>query len=179
MRNGIRRFFWAVAVMLTGGLLAMSFSGCKNGDPKPETAASEPEPGVMLVDYYDAVVGTDGGDRHTECVLYTYDQANCRLSVFVQDSPEEPETETVYLVPAEARQRAYEAINDAGLKSWVDLDDGVALDGRRTVVKFKDGDGYVRCSTDNMPEDGERLLDSVGAVLRGYAKEEYLAGSAD
>ena len=173
MQNRIRRFFWAAAVMLTGGLLAMAMFGCKNGDQEPETAASEVEAGVMLVDYYDAVVGTDGGDRHIEYVLYTYDQTNCRLSVFVQGSPEEPETETVYIVPAEARQRAYEAINNANLKSWVDLNDGVALDGRKTVVKFKDGDDYIRCSTDDMPEDGERLLDSVGAVLQGYAKEEY------
>ena len=163
---------WCITAIL-GGLMLFGMIGCKKDDQEAKSS-TEVVPDVMLVDYYDAVVGTVGGDRHKEYVLYTHDKDHHRLSVFVQESPDESEIETVYYVPLEAETRAFEAIREAKLKSWVDLEDGFALDGGVTVVKFKDGDEYIRCATDNMPEDGERLLDSIGLVLKEYALERYL-----
>lgn len=152
----------------------MSLCGCKSDHQETKAAASEPEPGVMLVDYYDAVVGTEGGDLHREYVLYTYDSEFFKMSVYVQDSPEEAEIEKVYLVPLDARDRCFEAIGTAGLRDWPGMEKPYAIDGRRTVVKFRDGDQYIRCSTDEMPDGGEQALDSVGAVLMSYEKDEFL-----
>ena len=164
-----------LVLLVLGGLAMGVFYACGGKrESEVETKNAATEPGVMLVDYYDAVTGTDGCDSHREYVLYTYDETHCRLNVFIQPSPAESETETVYLVPAEAKDRVFEAIEKADLKSWVGLEDGNATDGGVTVVKFKDGDEYIRCATDNMPDGGERALGSVGAVLMGYAKEEYL-----
>ena len=171
----MKKAVFLITMLMLGGLSAGLVTSC-GGKKESEVNVSdtEMEADVMLVDYYTAVSGTDGNDSHKEYVLYTYDETHCRLSVFVRTSPSEPETETVYLVPAEAKDRSFEAIEAADLRSWVDLEDGNAIDGGVTVVKFKDGDGYIRCATDNMPDGGESLLDSVGTVLMGYAKEAYL-----
>ena len=137
------------------------------------TMMMQVEPDILIVDYYTAVVGTDGYDHHKEYALYSYDADLCRLSVYTKPSPEEEETEDVYYVPYEVFDRCMEVIYEENLQSWVDLTDGMAIDGGVTAVKFLDGRDYIRCATDNMPEDGERSLDKVGAVLRAYEKPEY------
>lgn len=151
--------------------MGFSLLGC--GDQTGNSSSKEVTPDVMLVDYFDATVGTDGGDCHSEYVLYTFDATHHRLSVFTQAADEEHETEKVYLVPLEAEKKCFEAIEEAGLKKWADMDDLYPLDGRRTVVKFRSGEEYIRCSTDEMPDGGERALDQVGAVLKSYALDEY------
>ena len=131
-----------------------------------------PESEEMLVDYYTAIVGTVGGDRHTEYVLYAYSEEQVKLVVYSQEYGEE-EQSTAYLVPAEAADRCLEACKKNKLSKWEKMKNGTAITGGSTVVRYKDGDSYVRASTENMPEDGKRKLDEIGIIIREYIDEEY------
>ena len=137
----------------------------------------EPETeGKMLIDYYTAVVGTNGGDRHYELVLSTYRDGLEKLEVFEGDDFEggKPETCTTYIVPSEASSRCYRIIEDSRMRVWNNKYGDSALCGGVTAVKFLDDDGtYIRVSTDKMPDDGESKMGQIRAVLSGYLKDEY------
>ena len=142
------------------------------------TMLYEPETeGKMLIDYYTATVGTNGGDCHYELVLSTYRDGMEKLEVFEGDDFEggKKETCTAYLVPAEASSRCYQLIDNAKMRTWNDKYDDSAICGGVTAVKFLDDDGtYTRVSTDKMPDDGERRMGEIRALLSGYLKDEYL-----
>ena len=44
--------------------------------------------------------------------------------------------------------------------------DGVAITGAAYVVKFREAERTVRVSSDNMPEDGQRVFGEIEQVLR-------------
>ena len=172
MRNNSRAKKCAAIMMilLLGGMMMFNLFGCK-AQSKPY--AFDGEQDVMLVDYYTATLGTDGYDSHSEMALYSYSDTQVKLSVYNGAEGEE-ETREDYLVPTSVVDECYRAIDSGDFRNWSKLKNTTALDGGRTAVKFRDGDDYIRVSTDDMPEDGERLLDQVGIVMRGYVIEEYL-----
>ena len=131
------------------------------------------EPDTMLVDSYRAITGTDGGDGYDEYTLYSYDSDSAKLYVYHQQG-DASETETVYLVPGEVIGECYAAIERHMLRSWKTVTDPVAYDGATLVCKYKDGDQYVRVTSDKMPEDGEEAFSEIEAVLKSYIKPEYL-----
>ncbi|MBQ3417001.1 MAG: hypothetical protein IJH32_04125 [Ruminococcus sp.] len=136
--------------------------------PDPE----DPDDRVMLVDYYTAVVGTDGCDHYTEKVLYEYSDEQAELTVYSKYDGED-ETSESYLVPYEAVEKCYEIIRDNKLGEWNDKYD-TPIDGAVTAVRYREDDGsYIRVSTDAMPDGGEGIMDSIGGVMNGYLKDEY------
>ena len=140
-------------------------------DPEIETLVTDED--VMLVDYYTAVVGTVGGDHYTERVLYDYSDTQAKLTVYTKYDGEE-EQSVSYLVPYEAVEKCREIIKKNKLNVWNKKYDGPAPTGGVTAVRFRCDDGsYVRVSTDAMPDDGERIMDSIGAVMQSYVKDEY------
>ena len=127
----------------------------------------------MLVDYYTATVATAEGDSHRELVLYYYSDDEVKLSVFNQDFNED-ETREDYLVPVEALDKCRSIIKKNKFDKWNDKYEDTGLDGGVTVVRYlNDKDETIRVSTDRMPDDGERKLGEIGAVLSGYVQEKY------
>ena len=138
-----------------------------------DPSAVTPNEDVMLIDYYTAVVGTPGYDRYSEKVLYVYSDELAKLTLYSKFADEEEESES-YLVPFKAVEECYEIIRQNKLGEWNDRYDGPALSGGVTAVRFRQDDGsYIRVSTDAMPDDGERIMDSIGGVMNGYLKDEY------
>ncbi len=149
--------------------------------PEPETPDgpdTAPSNEVMLVDYYTATVATVGGDGYDEYVLSSIGDSKeaARLDYYARWEGDEEETHVSYTVPYEAVEKAYEAIDRERLRNWNDEDMIGGITGGVVVVKFLDGEEYVRLSTDDMPEDGKERLHSVGSVLVSYAREEYRDG---
>ena len=129
----------------------------------------------MLVDYYTAVVGTDGFDSHYELVLSSAQDGKAKLEV-INKEPEKEETRVTYLVPYEAVDRCYEVIDSAKMRKWDKIGKDDPIDGAQTVVKFKDNNGsYIRVSTDKMPENGEQSMNRIKTILAEYALPEYKA----
>ena len=146
-----------------------------NASAKGEIDVPEPEKqDVMLVDYYDATVATVGGDRVYEAVLYEYSDTEAKLVIYQNYQGGEEMYSDTYIVPYEAVERCYKLIEENKLSEWNGTYPEIPLMGAETVCKFRGADGeYVRVSTDAMPDDGRSILDGIGAVMGGYAKDEY------
>lgn len=142
-----------------------------------EIDVADDNTGVLLVDYYYAVVGTDGEDSHIEYVLRDLGRGDkAQLDVYRGDE-ENPEVSTSYLIPYKAVTECYGMIDSAKMREWNDTAPDSAIDGAVTAVKFRDDDGsYIRVSTDKMPEDGTRSMDSIKVILQGYALPENKIG---
>ncbi|MBQ6261993.1 MAG: hypothetical protein IJK58_00580 [Clostridia bacterium] len=131
-------------------------------------------PDVILFDYYSATTGTDGYDSHVEYVLSTYSREEHRLSVFVKNSPDEEEARTDYLVPSELSEKCYRAVCAYEMDKWADRDDLEPIDGELVVLKYKNGEDYVRLSSEAAPYGGIAEMDAIGIMLAEYATPEYL-----
>ena len=131
-------------------------------------------PDVVLFDYYSGTTGTDGYDSHVEYVLSTYSREQHRLSVYVKNSPEEEETKTDYLVPAELSEKCYRAVCEYEMDKWADRDDLEPIDGAIVVLKYKNGEEYVRLSSEAAPYGGVAEMDSIGVMLTEYATPDHL-----
>lgn len=157
MRERITRLV-AAAVMI------MSFFGCaKNTRVDLSKLRGE----TMLIDYYRATVATVGGDGYTELALYYVDGA-FELRRYEKADPEAEETVEVFAAPAAAYDECAAIIDECGFRGWKP-GEGVGIAGALYVVRFRDGDGYVRVSSEDMPEDGAEKLRRVGAALAKYA----------
>jgi len=79
-------------------------------------------------------------------------------------------------VPFSVAREAWDRIEANDLASWAEDPDAICLDGAKTVVRFVDrySGTYYRASTEAMPEDGEAILDAIGAILIAAATEENL-----
>ena len=131
-------------------------------------------PDILLFDYYSATTGTDGYDSHVEYTLSTYSRDQHRLSVYVKESPEEEETRTDYLVPAELSEKCYRAVYEYEMDKWADRDDLEPIDGAVVVLKYTNGEEYVRLSSEAAPYGGVAEMDSIGMMLAEYAAPDYL-----
>lgn len=49
---------------------------------------------------------------------------------------------------------------------------GISIGSAKKVCKFWDGEGYIRVSTDHMPEDGEETLDTLFELVKSYAYDD-------
>lgn len=145
-----------------------------NVSAKGEINVPEPEKqDVMLIDYYSATVATVGGDRSYEAVLYEYSDTEAKLVIYQTYPGDEEEHSDTYIVPCEAVERCYKLIEENKLAEWNEIYPDAPLTGAVTVCKFRGADGeYVRVSTDAMPDNGRGILDSIGAVMGSYVKDE-------
>ena len=50
----------------------------------------------------------------------------------------------------------------------------VSADGILTVCKYYSNGEYVRVSTEEMPQNGTEILDSIADVMSSYAKDKFL-----
>ena len=129
----------------------------------------EGEADVLLLDCYRATVATDGGDGYHELVITTTDDPEqVRLDEHIKEEGEE-ETCRSCCIPFSAAQEFLSFVDDHGLAEWNDIENGISIDGAKKVCKFRDGTGYIRVSTDRMPENGEETLDALFELVKSYA----------
>ena len=60
------------------------------------------------------------------------------------------------------------------MNEWAGRDDLEPIDGALVVLKYREGDDYVRLSSDAAPPGGIAEMDSIGVMLREYASPDYL-----
>ena len=157
MRKRITRLV-AAAVMI------MLFFGCAKNK---RVDLSKLQGETLLIDYYRATVATVGGDGYTELALYYTDGA-FELRRYEKENPEAEETVEVFAAPAAAYDECMAVIDECGFRGWK-AGEGIGIAGALYVVKFRDGDNYVRVSSEDMPEDGVEKLRRVGEALGKYA----------
>ena len=129
---------------------------------------------ILLVDYFERVVGTPEEQPYFELVLYQYTEAKLLLEKYVDGGTDE-EMLTSYHVPAEAYKKALQVIKKYDMASWNSRDDCFPLDGKLYVCKFSEGPNFTRVSSDSMPEEGKQAFNELYKILSGYAMDKYLA----
>ena len=162
------------ALMIFLGVIVMfSLFGCgKSKQFDIETYLDKPEK-TMLVDYYSRTVGTPMQMPYYEAVLYTHSPAQALLEEYTEGGTDE-EKVTAYLIPIEGAQEILTAVKNTGMAGWNNKN-GIAISGRSDICKFPDGgDGYVRVTSGNMPEDGSKKFGEVAAAMRRWMLDEYL-----
>lgn len=129
--------------------------------------------GEMLADSYERVVGTPMAMGYSELVLYKHSDSEAKL-VRYEDGGLDTERVTEYLVPLEAAYEVLTVIADTGMPAWNERTDTVGICGKSYVCKFRTPDGgYVRVSSEQMPEDGVSAFHTVrGAMARLIPREE-------
>ena len=137
-----------------------------------EPPVAEP---VMMIDYYEATVATVGGDGYYEIVLsYVPHSSLLYLDVYSGGDGLE-ETSRRYSVPDEITDECYKIIDECNFRDWNANPDYYGITGAYYVCSFLDGDnGYIRVSSDHMPDNGRDLFMKIGAALGKYATDEYL-----
>jgi len=131
------------------------------------------EAGVMLLNCYRAIVASADGDGYHELVITTTnDPEEVRLDEYIKEGHEEKQT--TFYISYQVVQELLLLIDKYGLSEWNDLEDGFCIDGAKKVCTFWDGKEHIRVSTDHMPEDGEKKLDTLFELLENYANDGSL-----
>ena len=131
------------------------------------------EPDTMLIDYYSATVATVGGDNSYELVLSSYTAYQVKLDVYTKSSPDADEVCVHYIVPYEVVDKCYELINKYDMRSWANMEKTGGMTGAIRVCKFRDGDSYVRVSTEALTKYGDAPIEEVRHVIEKYISDEY------
>jgi len=118
----------------------------------------------MIFDYYEATVGTVGGDGHDEYVLYRRQDGSMLMAKYSQWGGQ-TESCRACLVSDTALYDCLKIVDENKMRKWNEKD-GVGITGAAYVVKFREAERMVRVSSDNMPEDGQRVFGEIEQVLR-------------
>ena len=163
---------FAVAFIAVVFASTAMLAGC-SGDKNENNIKALPA-GTMLIDYYRTEKAADDSG-YFELVLYTTENSDMiRLSVYSKDNKDTDENHTDYLVPYEAAESCYKIIEKHHLNRWNDMKNTVSADGILTVCKYYSNGEYVRVSTEEMPQNGTEILDSIADVMSSYAKDKFL-----
>ena len=111
---------------------------------------------VMLIDWYSKTVATVDGGGFNEIVLFEHSDTELKLSFFSKDEDSD-ETRRDCIAHKKALTDCLEIIRYA-LRVMIDL------------AEHENG-GYIRVSSDKMPEDGERAFDELEKALKKHCKK--------
>ena len=120
----------------------------------------------MVFDYYEATVGTVGGDGHDEFVLYRKPNGVMLMAKYSQWG-DAAESCRVCLMTDTALYDCLEIVDKNKMRKW-NGQDGLGITGAMYVVKFREADRTVRVSSDNMPEDGQKAFGEIESALNKY-----------
>ena len=156
-----------IAVVFVSTAMLVGCAGSRNENNIKALPA-----GTMLIDYYRTEKANESGG-YFELVLYTTEDSEMlKLSVYSKDSEETDENQTDYLVPYEAAENCYKIIEKHQLDRWNGMKNAVSADGVLTVCRYCSDGEYIRVSTEEMPENGAEILDSIAKVMSSYAKDD-------
>ena len=120
----------------------------------------------MVFDYYEATVGTVGGDGYDEFVLYRRPNGSMLMAKYSKWG-DEKESCRACTVSDSALYDCLKIVDESKMRKWNEQD-GVAITGASYVVKFCEAERTVRVTSGNMPEDGTRAFGQIEQVLARY-----------
>ena len=120
----------------------------------------------MVFDYYEATVGTDGGDGYDEFVLYRRPNGSMLMAKYSKWG-DEKESCRACSVSDSALYDCLKIVDESKMRKWNEMD-GLAITGASYVVKFCEAERTVRVTSGNMPEDGTRTFGEIEQVLAKY-----------
>lgn len=125
------------------------------------------DPGELVFDYYDRVVGTPVKRPYYEVCLYKAPDGRIILRRYMNGG-EPDEIVDEHAVPAEVLDGAMDIVRRYHMDRWNKMDDCSCLDGRMCVCKFISGGKLERVSTDRFPDKYYKAFSEIRAYLDRY-----------
>lgn len=129
---------------------------------------------TLLIDYCDAVVGTESDRGSFEILLKVMSD---RYAVLETVTNAENEGEAVivdYKISVDAVNEIRKSIEETDMANWHKHEEYGPIDGRALMCKFKYGEEYITVNADHMPSDGQKDFYAVKEAMLRYAKPEYI-----
>lgn len=121
---------------------------------------------VMVIDFCKSTAATVGGDGYTETVLYQNRDGSLEVHYFSKYEGDEKESHTFYPAEDSVLEEAYKIINKYHMDKWNEKYDGPGLEGGGYSLGFRtDKGGFIRVSSDRMPDNGVRMMNEVCECL--------------
>ena len=118
---------------------------------------------------YTKRISTAIGDEVYEVTLESTDiEYEHKMTVYHEDG-----NKSVYTVPIHAYGSLRNYTESMSLWNWNDLEKYECLDGKVTSFSILYEGEYITISTDQMPEDGEAILNYLHSHLTDYMTEDY------
>ncbi len=125
------------------------------------------DPGELVFDYYDRVVGTPVKRPYYEVCLYKTAGGQIILRRYINGgAPDEIVDE--HAVSDEVLDGAMELVKKYRMDHWNSMNDASCLDGRMCVCRFMSGGKMERVSTDHFPDKYYKAFGEVKAYLDRY-----------
>jgi len=130
------------------------------------------EDNFILVNYFTKITGTPEESLPYELVLRYSESENGFVIDEYISSTEKPDRR--FYAPYSCYEECLDIFNDEKMYKWDKLKNPVCIDGRITVVRIFDGENHCRMSTEQMPQDGEKILGRIESTLLKYMNDENL-----
>lgn len=123
---------------------------------------------TTLVTYTRSIGTADGKYTYKVILESTEEDYEHLMTVYHEDG-----NKKIYTVPVSIYESLCNYTEAVSLQSWNDLEEYECLDGKVEAFTILANGEYVTISTDQMPEDGERILNYLHSHLADYMTEEY------
>lgn len=143
------------------------------GSERPEKIGdwtSKIDENSMAFDYYEAVLGTVGGDHYTELTLNFWEGEGLVLARYTKEEGSK-EVCKACQVPESVLNDCLDAIRSSGLDDSSEGSGGMT--GKTLVIKYKKNDEVIRISSEDT--DNTTGFDLVSSILRKAWSEYYVA----
>ena len=160
-------FKWVLLIMMISLFSFFSFGCGKQVETETTVPPSSPEECItaenQVFSYYEAVVGTQGGDESVSYRLYKY--TDSELVLVRNDSDTDDKVTTNYrIVPSSVLDDCLKLAKKykMGKGKWID-GDGI-VGGELSISFVKDGE-VISVSSSHMPDNGMEAFHAVRKVL--------------
>ena len=136
-------------------------------DPSGAAVKAAQEPGELVFDYYDRVVGTPVKRPYYEVCLYKRADGQIILRRYINGGMPD-ETMDEHAVPSEALEGAMALVKKYRMDRWNKTDKGSCIEGRSIVCKFISGGKLERVSTNHFPDKYYSAFSEIKAHLDRY-----------
>ena len=128
---------------------------------------------VMLMDYFEKVVGTPMDMGHYELVIRSFDEKYLLLEELVKAEGSDNETKKTYKVPYNLKNEIMKIVEDEKMDKWNERNDMHGIVGKLYVFKYLQKDTYIRDSSEHMPENGVKVFNCIKSIISKYLSDEY------
>lgn len=164
------KFGIMAAIVVAVGLFGCLFSGCSvqknNAEYHDKNEILEEE--VMLFNYYRATNAAVEGDEYYEIAVYSCDTDGCVKLCIYEKAEGGDEICIEYIVADTVVSECMALTEKYNLSEWENIKNATSADGALVVVKYKDGDKYVRVSAEHMPQNGMEILQEIADTISAY-----------
>lgn len=138
------------------------------------TSAIDDKNLTMMVDYFWKVVGTVGGDKHTESVLYKDDATGVYTIHTYSQTEGSDEKHRAFRTTEQQALAIIKEVENANLEQYKREMHGCPITGGYYVLKYKNGNKMERITNENVPCEKIDIFNTINHMMQTSMGEEIL-----